>query len=259
MSSSYRGRHHTGRHRASARSTRLPRALSSRFVLPTLAAAALVVTATGASVAESPKASTLDFTKQEAAVAGSEEAAEEATASDLATRRQAFAMQSAALQGRAESQLRAARNAARKVAAEKAARAKAEQEGKRWVEALPSGRLTSDFGPRWGKNHDGLDIGAPSGTPLYAMSRGTVVRSFFHSSFGNKIEIKYWDGSVSWYFTTVKLDLEARNILMRVPGTRPQQIRSTGPHLHIEIHPTAGVNKPMNPAPWLRSRGVMVG
>jgi hypothetical protein len=36
-----------------------------------------------------------------------------------------------------------------------------------------------------------------------------------------------FDGSVSWYFTTVKLDLEARNILMRVPGTRPQQIRLT--------------------------------
>ncbi len=36
-----------------------------------------------------------------------------------------------------------------------------------------------------------------------------------------------FDGSVSWYFTTVKLDLEARNILVRVPGTRPQQIRLT--------------------------------
>lgn len=34
-----------------------------------------------------------------------------------------------------------------------------------------------------------------------------------------------FDGSVSWYFTTVKLDLEARKVLERVPGTRPQQIR----------------------------------
>ncbi|HRQ40834.1 MAG TPA: hypothetical protein PLD25_23215 [Chloroflexota bacterium] len=33
-----------------------------------------------------------------------------------------------------------------------------------------------------------------------------------------------FDGSISWYFTTVKLDLEARQVLARVPGTRPQQI-----------------------------------
>lgn len=34
-----------------------------------------------------------------------------------------------------------------------------------------------------------------------------------------------FEGSVSWYFTTVKLDLEARQVLTRVPGSKPQQIR----------------------------------
>lgn len=34
-----------------------------------------------------------------------------------------------------------------------------------------------------------------------------------------------FDGSVSWYFTTVKLDLEARGMIHRVPGKRPQHIR----------------------------------
>ena len=59
--------------------------------------------------------------------------------------------------------------------------------------------ITSDFGWRWGKTHDGIDLGAPTGTPLYAMSKGEVIGSFYDPSFGNKIEIRYWDGSISWY------------------------------------------------------------
>jgi hypothetical protein len=34
-----------------------------------------------------------------------------------------------------------------------------------------------------------------------------------------------FEGSVGWYYTTVKLDLEARGELMRVAGSRPQRIR----------------------------------
>jgi hypothetical protein len=34
-----------------------------------------------------------------------------------------------------------------------------------------------------------------------------------------------FDGSIKWYVTTVKLDLEARRIIRRVPGSRPQQLR----------------------------------
>lgn len=34
-----------------------------------------------------------------------------------------------------------------------------------------------------------------------------------------------FDGSIAWYVTTVKLDLEARGEIERAPGSRPQQIR----------------------------------
>ena len=33
------------------------------------------------------------------------------------------------------------------------------------------------------------------------------------------------DGSVPWYITTVKLDLEARDVIERIPGSRPQMLR----------------------------------
>ncbi len=34
-----------------------------------------------------------------------------------------------------------------------------------------------------------------------------------------------FEGSARWYYTTVKLDMEARQELLRVPGTRPQRVR----------------------------------
>lgn len=34
-----------------------------------------------------------------------------------------------------------------------------------------------------------------------------------------------WQGSIPWYLITVKLDLEARGLIERVEGTKPQQLR----------------------------------
>ncbi len=260
VSSSYRGRHYAGRHRLSSRGARLPRAFSSSFVLPTTAAAALVVTATGATVAESSAALTFEVSGQQTALARTEQAADDATTSDLAARRQASGMQTAALRGRVEAKQRAARSAARKAAADAAARAKRERESKRWVRAIKGGTLTSGFGPRWGKTHDGLDVGASTGTPLYAMSGGTVILSDNVFSFGNKVEIRYWDGTVSWYGHMSRRDVQTGDTVM--PGDQVGLVGNTGhsfgSHLHIEIHPTGGDN-PINPAPWLRKHGIMVG
>ena len=36
---------------------------------------------------------------------------------------------------------------------------------------------------------------------------------------------RHFDGSITWYVTTVKLDLEARGIIERIPKTRPQKLR----------------------------------
>ena len=255
----YQGRHYAGRHRTSGMRVRLPRAFSSSFVLPTAAAAALVVTATGATVAESAPL-TLDMSGQQTAIARTEQASDDATVNDIASRRQASAMQTAALQGRVEAQQRATRAAKRKAADAAAARAKAERESKRWVKAIRAGRLTSPFGPRWGKTHDGLDVGAPTGTPLYAMSKGTVILSDTVFSFGNKVEIRYWDGTVSWYGHLSRRDVQTGDTVM--PGEQVGLVGNTGhsfgSHLHIEIHPTGGDN-PINPAPWLKAKGIMVG
>jgi hypothetical protein len=55
-------------------------------------------------------------------------------------------------------------------------------------------------------------------------SRGEVLLQVVREDVDNELRGRF-EGSVSWYFTTVKLDLEGRGILERVPGKRPQRIR----------------------------------
>lgn len=286
-------RQYAGRHRVRTPSARLPRALRPGSVLPTVTAAALVMTAAGVTLVEqvlvdppvaeaSAAPASIDLSTQQVVTVRAEQAAETSVVADLAVRRQAATLQKAATRGRAEAKQRAVVAAERRSAAQKAAqkaarakqakaervarakrsaaRAKALREGRRWVEAIHTGRLTSDFGPRWGRTHDGLDIGAPTGTPLHAMSRGTVVLASGVPSFGNKIEIRYWDGTVSWYGHLSRIDVREGQTVMPgdVVGAVGNTGHSFGAHLHIEIHPTGGDN-PVDPAPWLRDRGILVG
>ena len=259
-SSSYQGRHYGGRHRAQNRRARLPRAFSSSFVLPTAAAAALVVTATGATVSH-PTPPTLELDGTQTALALTEQVSDEAMVTDLAQRRHAASIQTAALQGRNEQAARAARAAQRKAVAKAkaaAAKAKAEREAKRWVRPIKTWHITSGFGARWGESHDGIDLGATTGTPVYAMSKGTVIGSFYDSSFGNKLEIKYWDGSISWYGHLSKRNAQKGDTVR--PGELVGLVGNTGhsfgSHLHFEMQKTTTSDVPIDPIAWLKRHGL---
>jgi murein DD-endopeptidase MepM/ murein hydrolase activator NlpD len=253
VSSSYQGRHYGGRHRVQSRRARLPRAFSSSFVLPTAAAAALVVTATGATVVH-PEPPALELDRTQTAIARTEQVADDAMVTDLAERRQAASIQTAALQSRNELAARAARNAQRKAAT----KAKIAREGKRWVRPIHTWHITSGFGWRWGKTHDGIDLGAPTGTPLYAMSKGEVIGSYYDSSFGNKVEIRYWDGSISWYGHLSKRIAQKGDTVM--PGELVGRVGNTGhsfgSHLHFEMQQSVSSDTPINPIPWLKRHGL---
>ncbi len=54
--------------------------------------------------------------------------------------------------------------------------------------------------------------------------RGEIALQTLHDEVKRKLARRF-EGSISWYFTTVKLDLEAREIIERVPGKRPQHVR----------------------------------
>lgn len=54
--------------------------------------------------------------------------------------------------------------------------------------------------------------------------QGEMTFGELNSVVGTKLEGNF-EGSIGWYYTTVKLDLEARGVLERVPGSRPQRLR----------------------------------
>ena len=60
-----------------------------------------------------------------------------------------------------------------------------------------------------------IEVLQEKGSLTFGQVRAQVVK---------KLEGKF-DGSISWYYTTVKLDLEARGIIERIPNSRPQVIR----------------------------------
>ncbi len=100
------------------------------------------------------------------------------------------------------------------------------------------GVVTSKFGMRWGKNHNGIDIGCPEGTPIYASAAGKVVFVGEKEGYGNLIILSHSNGtSFTVYAHNSKnlvkdhADVKQGEKIALVGQTG----RATGPHLHFEI------------------------
>ncbi|MET0522470.1 MAG: M23 family metallopeptidase [Jiangellaceae bacterium] len=144
----------------------------------------------------------------------------------------------------------------RKEAAERAARA--ERERKMWVLPLESYRISAGFGTvgrLWASRHTGLDLSTSYGSPVRAMSSGEIIFAGWDGPFGNKIVIRHWDGTETWY---CHLSRYAQRSGAVEPGTQIGSVgstgNSTGPHLHLEVHPSGG--DAVNPRTWFAERGL---
>jgi murein DD-endopeptidase MepM/ murein hydrolase activator NlpD len=123
----------------------------------------------------------------------------------------------------------------------------------RWPVASP--RLSSLFGMRWGKPHEGIDMAAPTGTPVFAASAGEVIYAGDQvRGYGNMVVLKHGGDLVTVY---------AHNSLLLVhTGDRVavgQEIarvgdtgRSTAPHLHFEVRRGEIPQDPMPLLPALK-------
>jgi len=98
-------------------------------------------------------------------------------------------------------------------------------------------RYTSNFGARWGRKHEGIDMAAPVGTPVYATGDGTVIFAGWQRGYGNVIKIQHELGTETRYGHLSKLHVRAGQQVSRGAriGDMGNTGRSTGPHLHYEV------------------------
>jgi lipoprotein NlpD len=113
------------------------------------------------------------------------------------------------------------------------------------------GVLTSPFGRRGSRMHDGIDIGAKEGTRVYAAASGEVVYSDKRlSGYGNLIIIRHSHDLFTAYAHNQRnlvrkgMKVKAGDLIAKVGHTG----HATGPHLHFEVRrgPT-----PVNPLAYL--------
>lgn len=129
----------------------------------------------------------------------------------------------------------------------------------KWLWPVDGGVVTSPFGSRYHpvhhtyRMHEGVDIGAPMGTPIMAAKAGEVIEARPSSGYGYIVVIYHGNG-----LSTLYAHMYSSTVKVRV-GEKVKQGQpiaavgsngwSTGPHLHFEVHEDS---KPVDPMKYFR-------
>lgn len=123
-----------------------------------------------------------------------------------------------------------------------------------WVLPVAGYHLTGRFGASsevWSSTHTGLDFAASEGAEIRSIGPGVVTEAAYDGAFGNKTVVRLDDGMVLWYCHQGDFGVELGERV--APGDLIGYVGSTGsvtgPHLHLEVHPSDG--EPIDPESWL--------
>lgn len=109
------------------------------------------------------------------------------------------------------------------------------------------GTLTSPYGWRWGRMHEGIDIAVASGTPVVAAAAGSVIVAGWMGGYGNLVVVDHGNGTATAYAhnsgVTVGIGQSvAQGQLIAYAGSTGN---STGSHVHFEIRVNGSAVDPL--------------
>ena len=110
-----------------------------------------------------------------------------------------------------------------------------------------SGPVTSGFGVRWGRMHEGIDIGVGEGTPVQAAAAGVVIYAGWMSGYGNLVVIDHGNGLSTAYAHNSSLVVGVGRSVAggEVVSYSGNTGNSTGPHVHFEVRVNGAAVDPL--------------
>lgn len=123
-----------------------------------------------------------------------------------------------------------------------------------WSPVSTGSKITSKFGPRLDPflkkpaMHNGIDYSANTGAPVYASANGIIESAGRNGGYGRAIDIQHSRGLMTRYAHLSRIVVDEGQVVKRgqVIGYAGSTGRSTGPHLHFEIHRSGDPTNPLS-------------
>lgn len=121
----------------------------------------------------------------------------------------------------------------------------------KFIRPTSRGLLTSRYGSRWGRMHEGIDIGLPIGSQIKASDGGRVTFSGYRDGYGLCVIIDHGGGLSTLYGHLSQVQVKKGESVFQGQAIAKSgnSGRSTGPHLHFEVQKNG---RPVNPLGYVK-------
>lgn len=118
---------------------------------------------------------------------------------------------------------------------------------------VPGGMWSSGY-------HTGIDFAVSTGTSIHAIGPAKVVSAGWGGAYGNEVVLQHADGVYSQYAHMSRVDVSAGQTVAggQVLGLSGDTGNTSGPHLHMEVRTGPVYGSDIDPASYMRSKGIRI-